>query len=130
MKPDKQHLLDDLLETGPGAVRRELVLATGASVLRRRRSWRVIRQSSFLALAAACIFLLGIQLHDKPRPGTTSVAAPPGTAAAGIQVHVLSDDELLSLFPEIPVGLVTSADGKKRLIFPRPGDEARFVTRL
>jgi len=33
------------------------------------------------------------------------------------------------MFPKTPVGLVTLENGKKRLIFPRPGDEQRFVAR-
>jgi hypothetical protein len=46
------------------------------------------------------------------------------------QPQSLTDDELLALFPNTPVGLATLADGKKRLIFPRSGDEQKFVTRL
>jgi hypothetical protein len=42
----------------------------------------------------------------------------------------LSDEELLALFPDTPVGLATMADGKKRLVFPRPEDEAKFVSHL
>jgi hypothetical protein len=34
------------------------------------------------------------------------------------------------LFPNTPVGLASLPDGKKRLIFPRPGDEQRFITKL
>jgi hypothetical protein len=44
-------------------------------------------------------------------------------------VQEISDDELLALFPGTPVGLA-KVNGKQRLIFPRPGDEARFIERL
>ena len=44
--------------------------------------------------------------------------------------RVLTDNELLSLFPNTPVGLVTLLNGKKLLIFPRPEDERRFYTRI
>jgi len=37
---------------------------------------------------------------------------------------------LLALFPDTPVALATLSDGSKRLIFPRPGDDQKFVTRL
>jgi hypothetical protein len=37
---------------------------------------------------------------------------------------------LLALFPDTPVGLITLENGKKRLIFPRPGDQERFVKHL
>jgi hypothetical protein len=47
---------------------------------------------------------------------------------AGSQVRFLSDDELFDLFPGTPVGLAKFG-AKKILIFPRPGDEARFVSR-
>jgi hypothetical protein len=44
-------------------------------------------------------------------------------------VNYLSDDQLLALFPNIPVGVAT-VGGKKVLIFPRPGDNERFVGRF
>jgi hypothetical protein len=50
-------------------------------------------------------------------------------ASPSPEVRFLSDDELLDLFPGTPVGLAT-VGGKKWLIFPRSGDEARFVSRL
>jgi hypothetical protein len=55
---------------------------------------------------------------------------PPTKPVASIQPRSLTDDELLALFPNTPVGLATLPDGKKLLIFPRPGDEKRFVIRL
>lgn len=47
-----------------------------------------------------------------------------------VRSQSLTDDELLALFPNTPVGLATLPDGRKRLIFPRPGDEKRFITRF
>jgi len=43
------------------------------------------------------------------------------------QVRSLTDEELLALFPDTPVALATMKNGTKRLIFPRPGDEQRFI---
>jgi hypothetical protein len=45
-------------------------------------------------------------------------AKPPGS---------VTDAELLGMFPETPVGLATLKNGTKRLIFPRPGDQERFM---
>jgi len=42
----------------------------------------------------------------------------------------MTDDELLALFPDTPVGLIQTADSRKRLIFPQPGDEEKFITKL
>ena len=123
MKPEKRHLIDDLLDE-EGKACREATLMVGARILRRRRWRRVAVQS----LAVAVILGIAVFLLPRPtmlRPGVlTSVAAPP------VQVRSLTDAELLALFPDTPVGLATLPNGKKRLIFPRPGDEARFLTRL
>lgn len=45
-------------------------------------------------------------------------------------VESLTDAQLLALFPDVPVGLATLDNGRKRLIFPRLGDEERFIRRL
>jgi hypothetical protein len=65
---------------------------------------------------------------EKPAPSRVASIAP--QASAVTQVRALSDDELLSLFPNTPVALASLPDGKKRLFFPRPGDEQKFITRL
>jgi hypothetical protein len=112
-----------LLDEKRGA-RREATLLAGGRILRRRR-WRRVALRSFAVVALLGIVTLSIQRTLAPRPRViTSVPAPPGT------VHGLTDDELLALFPNTPVGLATLENGKKRLIFPRPGDEQRFITRL
>ena len=123
MKPEKQHLLHDLLDEQRGN-RREATLLAGGRILRRRRWRRAIFQSfaavSFLALAA-----FSLQRMTTPRsPVLTTVPAPSDA------VQSLTDAELLALFPDTPVGLATLENGRKRLIFPRPGDEERFVHRL
>ena len=123
MKPEKRHLIDDLLDE-EGEARREVTLMAGAQILRRRR-WRRVTVQSLALVAILGIAALLLPRPTPPRPVVlTSVAAPQG------QVHSLTDAELLALFPNTPVGLATLANGKKRLIFPRPGDESRFLTRL
>jgi hypothetical protein len=126
MKPEKQNLIRDLLEDDS---RREETLLAGARILRRRRHWRAVRPA-----AALLALLLGVVIFwlrretSHPALETASKTAPktPPTAPA----QPLTDDELLSLFPNTPVGLASLPDGKKRLIFPRPGDEQRFITKL
>jgi hypothetical protein len=61
---------------------------------------------------------------------SVQASSPPAKSVASTQSHSLTDDKLLALFPNTPAGLATLPDGKKLLIFPRPGDEKRFVTRL
>ena len=123
MKPEKQHLIHDLLDEDRDA-RREATLLAGGRILRRRR-WRRMALRSFAVVAILGIAALSIQRTMTPRPRVlTSVPVPPS------EVHGLTDDELLSLFPNTPIGLTTLENGKKRLIFPRSGDEERFITRL
>src|SRR3954447_22398793 len=127
MKPEKQNLINDLLDTDHGARRAHALLA-GGRVLRRRR-WRRRAWRSF-AVAALLGGAVAFSFHGKYesqlsnlRSGMRVVPAPVKPAGS------LSDEELLALFPDTPVGLATMADGKKRLVFPRPGDEERFVSR-
>jgi hypothetical protein len=128
MKPEKQQLIQDLLSSD---ARREITLLAGAQILRRRRHWRaagrgfVVVSPFFLLFTIAVLWFFQKQ-SPPPHPMMMSATKSP----APIQVHSLTDDELLALFPNTPVGLVTLSDGRKRLIFPRPGDEQRFITRL
>jgi len=59
------------------------------------------------------------------RPEASAPAAKPAPAH-----QALTDEELLALFPDTPVALATLSDGTKRLIFPRAGDDQKFVTRF
>lgn len=124
MKPEKQNLIRDLLDTDSG---REATLVAGARILHQRRRWRAGRQIALVALIAAVTVSY---LARGPRHPPAPLASQTVKSRPGPQVHALTDDELLALFPNTPVGLASLPDGKKRLIFPRPGDEERFVTRL
>ena len=109
--------------------RREVTLLAGARILRRRRQRRAASQVSALALILAVAALwLG---PDRSRQTARRVPTPATSPAPSGASQSLTDDELLALFPtNTPVGLATLADGKKRLIFPHPGDEKRFVIHL
>ena len=125
MKPEKRHLIHDLLDD-QSAFRREATLLAGGRILRWRRRRRVATQ----VLAVTAVLGIAVFCLERMRPPQTqmlsSVPAPPvqPTKAA------LTDEELLALFPNTPVALATLENGKKRLIFPRPGDEQRLITRL
>jgi len=123
MKPEKQHLLHDLLDEQRDA-RRDSTLQAGGRILRRRR-WRRAAVQSFSAIVLLALAVFSLERMTVPRPAVlTAVPVQPDT------IQSLTDAELLALFPDTPVGLVTLENGRKRLIFPRPGDEERFIKRL
>jgi hypothetical protein len=126
MKPEKQNLIRDLLNEDSG---REATLFAGAKILRRRRQWRVAKRG-LCALAVVALAAILVLKKETPQPVAPQVAGVAPKAAPVTQVQALSDDELLGLFPNTPVALASLPDGKKRLIFPRPGDEEKFVTKL
>ena len=125
MKPEKQQLIDDLLRDDG---RRDATLLAGARILRRRRQRRVAMRG------LALVIVLGLAGFWFERINSPSPSAPPPTpimaTSKSPQPQALTDEELLALFPNTPVGLATLSDGRKRLIFPRAGDEQKFVTRL
>lgn len=125
MKPEKQQLIHDLLD---GESRSETILSSGATILRRRRHWRAAWRASALVVLVGLTVLVAEQNSRRRTPA--QMAMPATKPSASLQAKFLTDDELLGLFPNTPVGLATLPNGKKLLIFPRPGDEARFVTHL
>lgn len=126
MKPEKENLIHELLGDDSS---REAILSAGSRVLRRRRQWCVARQvlGALMLIAVTAVFYLR---RESPRPLESIVSQNAPKPAPGPQVHALSDDELLALFTNTPVGLIPLADGKKKLIFLRPGDEQKFITKL
>ena len=123
MRPEKRHLMVDLLDEGQAA-RREATFLAGGRILRRKR-WRRVALRSFAVLAVLGAAVFSIQRTTTPR--IRVIASVP---AAPDQPKALTDGELLALFPDTPVALASLESGKKRLIFPRAGDEAKFVTKM
>lgn len=125
MKPEKQQLIHDLLGHDE---HREATLLAGTRILLLRRRWRITLQSfaSLLILTAVAFWLEQSQPSHASKPPLARSAPP----TAPTEPRALTDDQLLALFPQTPVGLATLSDGHKRLIFPRPGDEKKFITRL
>ena len=125
MRSEKQQLIHDLLGDES---RRDATLRAGATVLRRRRHWRAARQTlAVLVLGTAAALLI---LQQRPHPRPLQASAAPAKPSASPLAQSLTDDQLLALFPNTPVGLATLPNGRKLLIFPRPGDAAKFITRL
>ena len=125
MKAEKQQLIHDLLGDES---RREATLQAGAALLRRRRHWRLAgRMAGGLILAAVAGLLV---MKPSPRPTLAKVSPAPAKVVTPLQARSLTDEQLLSLFPDTPVGLATLSNGKKLLIFPRKSDEVKFVNRL
>jgi hypothetical protein len=125
MKPDKQQLLRDL---ALDESRRDATLLAAAGIFRSRRHWRAARQTLLLAVLAAAIALVVVQDHRSVNLARVAPPAPQRAAAAPIQE--LTDEQLLSLFPNTPVGLATLPNGKKLLLFLRPADAAKYTIRL
>jgi len=130
MNPEKQQLIHDLMNEGDGDARRTETLLAGGRILRRRRLVRHATQLlvvlSIVALAAVCVQ----QWLGRKPVDVTHTPQHVLPVVASTEIHRLTDDELLALFPDVPVGLATLSDGTKKLIFPRPGDEARFIKHL
>ncbi|HXT10883.1 MAG TPA: hypothetical protein VN873_04905 [Candidatus Angelobacter sp.] len=126
MKPEKQNLIGDLLEEDS---RREETLLAGARILRHRRHSRSARQGMTFAAIVLAAILLCVR-HHAPRSTPAQIASRAPKPAPATQVEALTDDQLLALFPNTPVALASLPGGKKQLIFPRPGDEQRFIKRL
>jgi hypothetical protein len=122
MRSDKQRLVHDLLDNQP---HRNATLAAAGVVLRRRRQWHAAKH--IIALLAL-VSIVSVWLWPQPKaPSSAPVAQAHPKTAAGLRVKLLTDEELLSLFPNTPVGLATLPNGKKLLIFPRPSDAARIM---
>jgi hypothetical protein len=118
MRPEKKLLLEIVMDEDR-ASQREAVLVAGARVLRHRR-WRRLAWRS-CAAGVAVVAITGLLPHKSSHP------FPPPAALAVPPPGRVTDAELLGMFPNTPVGLVTLKDGTKRLIFPRPGDQERFM---
>ncbi len=65
--------------------------------------------------------MIGLQKRTGSQVRTFTDSGAP--AAAG---RSLTDEQLLAMFPNTPVGLA-KVNGRKVLIFPRAADQARYV---
>ncbi|HZV36444.1 MAG TPA: hypothetical protein VFB72_17845 [Verrucomicrobiae bacterium] len=120
MNPDKRNLIDDLLENSDAQMRRAATLSVGGRVLRRKR-WRrtAIRIGGPLMLVLVGTLFACLQFFPRHEPKHPVAATKP-------VVTYLTDEQLLALFPNTPVGLAT-VDHRKVLIFPNASDREKFV---
>ena len=123
MKPEKSRLIHELLADDEQQARRAVMLQTGRCALRHRR-WRRrgIRVVMFMAVAALLALPVRYRLGHRPQQVSVVPASKPA-------VHYLTDQQLLALFPNTPVGLA-KVGNRKVLIFPRESDRERFVGRF
>jgi hypothetical protein len=91
-------------------------------VLRHKR-WRRAATRGLALVAVVGVAVMSLHLRTRQQPPTMAAVAQPAA-----KVNYLTDDQLLALFPNTPVALATVGD-RKVLIFPRPGDQERFVAR-
>jgi hypothetical protein len=135
MKPEKRQLIHDLLDAQSDA-RRVATFEAGGRVLRQRRRRRQWRQGMFalavLLLLSAGARSLWLGTLSQPLTARNSFGSSvEKVAAAGLEepagLQSLTDAELLALFPDTPVALVTLHNGRQRLIFPRPEDQQRII---
>ena len=129
MKPEHDRLFREVFDETGHSTGREETLKMGGRILRRRRVLRRTRQVLalfvILILPGAAVWRAAIQQNQRQ----VLTRSLPAAAARKEKIQILSDDQLLALFPNTPVALA-SVGGKKRLLFPRPGDEARYITRV
>ncbi len=132
MKPEKRQLLHDALDEQRDT-RRAATLLAGGTILRRRR-WRRAAFRGVGVIALLAVAAISLHYSITPHPQNPSAQAKssvaPSPAPTALAVESLTDAQLLGLFTNTPVGLVTLENGKKRLIFPRDGDQERYVKRL
>lgn len=134
MKPERERLFDELW-TDESGERRRGILSAGGAIMRRKRRVRMIRRVAGVAMVLVAGVLACWRLERTPvgmqaakGPVTNRAQMAMVTAGKPKPVEMLGDGELLALFPDTPVGLAT-VKGKKRLIFPNPEDEKKYVIR-
>jgi len=132
MKPEHHQLLRDLLDGHDAVAQRDAILNAGRHVLRRKRHARYLTRTlaaaAFAGLAALAISRITTP-HSPASTADTMLASTQPPSRVVSHAQEITDDELLALFPGTPVGLA-KVNGKQRLIFPRLGDEARFIVHL
>jgi hypothetical protein len=122
---EKQKLIQELLDD-QSANRRQATLLAGRQIFRRRRWRRAAYRGAWIVAAILAITTVVVRNTARQSPPVAAIPTP----APEPVLKSLTDAELLALFPDTAVGIITLEDGRKRLIFPRPGDEARFIKRM
>src|SRR5216684_1806122 len=126
MNPERERLMRDLWGDDEAMARREATLRAGQRAMRFRRFRRnIVRTSAVVVILTGLGF--GLLRLEENKPGRmVSAPSAPGWPQA---TRYLTDDELLALFPNTPVGLA-KVGSREVLVFPRAEDEERFVGRF
>ena len=119
MKPsEKQKLLAEILPGEDAADFERASLARGlAGLRRRRRRGYLIRASALVVVVGLVTLGIFLKEHDAVRRGAadTQLASAPAAVVAP-HVEVISDDELLAMFPGRSLALI-GKPGQQRLVF-------------
>jgi hypothetical protein len=110
---EQRTFLQDVLEGEDMQSLRQDSLQKGLTALRRKRRWRFLGRSAFLACIPLlfCVLWLANRLHPRhPLAPEISSAAHP------ITIKVINDKELFALFPNRPIALV-GKPGHQQLLF-------------
>jgi len=126
-RSDQDRLLRELLGDDALERVREATLAQGVATLRRRRRTRALvagaGASLVLALSLAVVIYRGRERERVDGEPLAHARSHP-LAQTSSSVKILTDDQLLALFPDRPVALI-GAPGDQRLVFlDRPVTEA------
>src|SRR3954465_5331041 len=119
--PNEKKLIADLLAGGDDL--RAATLARSLTLMRHRRVQRhVIKVGALAAVIAAILsMIVGSKDSRSTVPGSRhqpeAAAIRPVNVIAGTEIRVLSDKELLDLFPNRPVALVGPAGKQKLILF-------------
>lgn len=127
MKTSSEHeqLLNELFAESATHEFRAGTLDRSLTLLRRRRRTRVLARSA-AAIIVPALIVIGVLFSRRPMPETAQHASSATTSSTetsqsprvvpGTDIRILTDDELLDLFPGRPLALVGPKDNR-RLIF-------------
>jgi len=116
----------DLWGDGETMARREATLRAGQRTMRFRRFRRNIVRTSAVGVMLAG---LGFGLFHLGENKSIPIVSAPSAPAPPQATRYLTDDQLLALFPDTPVGLA-KVGNRDVLVFPRAEDEQKFVGRF
>jgi hypothetical protein len=119
MKPEEK-LLNEVFDENNEF--REATLRTGLQALRRQNRRRTLARGGAAALIAAMalLFFDKVWRNAPTQNVATKIPQPLATTTqhviAGTDIKVISDDELLDLFPDRPVALVGKGESRRLIL--------------
>jgi hypothetical protein len=129
-RPSNDRLLRALLAVDGASDLRRASLERGLAGLRRRRQQRHFRRVILcvgLPVALAVGLLLQHAFTSAPPPRLAmapTIPAVPAERVAAPSVKIITEAELLALFPDRPVALIGKPGAQRLLVFDQPGSAA------